>query len=391
MEAPDHQSPQSSERSAGNSTEGVQRLLALRKYDSALALCRELLQHDQDSSELHQLAGVAALAMDDYGNAKLHLEIALQNDPEDVETLFHLSRYWSAKKRPREAETTIRRAIALFPYEPGFWSHLAWVHYQEGAYAQARKPAEKALAMAPDDPHIGNVHAIVMAECEEGTKLDLQAQEARLLEILSLDPESHAVQHNTGIFYLNDTGDYEKAAQHLSTAASLDPTSQTTRSALGRALRRLDPFLKWLQFPHQIALTFKTFQRKAAQNRWGYLPLIAVSGILFLPLIIGLAFWAIGIWPLAKAYEFLTVSELRERMKVNGHPGPLRIHHWPRWARLLSVVGIYLLFWFCLVTFWGSPPVKIFLCLAISFVLMELCGLSIKEQFTQIRDDWRNR
>jgi tetratricopeptide (TPR) repeat protein len=89
MDTPDHQSHQTSSRSAGNSTEGVERLLALRKYDSALALCRELLQHDQDSSELHQLAGVAALAMEDYDNAKLHLEISLQQNPEEVETLYH--------------------------------------------------------------------------------------------------------------------------------------------------------------------------------------------------------------------------------------------------------------------------------------------------------------
>ncbi|NCF87985.1 MAG: tetratricopeptide repeat protein [Verrucomicrobiaceae bacterium] len=391
MDTPDHQSHQTSSRSAGNSTEGVEHLLALRKYDSALALCRELLQHDQDSSELHQLAGVAALAMEDYDNAKLHLEISLQQNPEEVETLFHLSRYWSAKKRPRKAESTIKRAIALFPYEPGFWSHLAWVYYQEGAYARAREPAEKALTMAPDDPNVGNVHAAVMAECEGGTKLDLHAQEARLLEILSIDPESHAVQHNTGLFYLSEMGDHEKAAQHLSTAASLDPTSQTTRSLLARALRRLDPFLKWLYFPHQITFAFKTFQRKAAQNQWGYVSLIAISGLLLLPLIIGLAFWAIGVWPLAKAYEFLTVSELRERMKVNGHPGPLHIHQWPRWVRLLALGSIYALFWFCLLAFWGSTPVKVFLSLAISFVMMELCGLSLKQQFTQIRDDWRNR
>ena len=235
MDTPDHKSHQTSSRSAGNSTEGVERLLALRKYDSALALCRELLQHDQHSSELHQLAGVAALAMEDYGNARLHLEISLQQNPEEVETLFHLSRYWSAKKRPREAESTIKRAIALFPYEPGFWSHLAWVYYQEGAYAQARQPAKKALAMAPDDPHVGNVHAAVMAECEKGTKLDLHAQETRLLEILSLDPESHAVQHNTGFFYLNEMGDHEKAAQHLSTAASLDGAYASSCRYLRRA------------------------------------------------------------------------------------------------------------------------------------------------------------
>ena len=104
-----------------------------------------------------------------------------------------------------------------------------------------------------------------------------------MLEILSIDPESHAVQHNTGLFYLSEMGDHEKAAQHLSTAASLDPTSQTTRSLLARALRRLDPFLKWLYFPHQITLAFKTLQRKAAQNQWGYVSLIAIRDCSFFP------------------------------------------------------------------------------------------------------------
>ncbi len=391
MDPPDHQSPQTSSRSKGNSAAGVERLLELRKYDKALTLCLELLQHDQDSSELHQLAGIAAMAMEDYRNAKLHLDIALQQDPEDFEALYHLSRYWNAKKRPRDAESTIKRAIGLFPYAPNFWAQLARVHYQEGAYQLAREPAEKALSLAPDDPHVGNIHALVMAEREDGTKLDLQAQEARLLEILRLDPESHAVQHNTGLFYLHEMSDFENAAQHFSTAASLDPTDQSTRSQLGRALRRLDPFLKWLYFPHGITFAFKRSLRWAAGKRWGYLPVLATATLLLIPLLIGLAFWAIGLWPLAKAYEYLTVSELRERMKVNGHPGPLRIHHWPRWTRLLLLIGIYALFWFFLLTFWGSTPIKVFLGLAISGVMMELCGLSIKQQLLQIRDDWRNR
>ena len=391
MDPSTNQRLQGSSRLQGNSAAGVERLLSLRKFDHALVMCRHLLEGDQDSAELHQLAGIAALALDELTTARHHLARSLQLDPEDAVTLYQLSRFWDAKKRPRESEAAIQRAISLVPYVATYWAHLAWIYYQEGDSERARQPAERALALAPDDPHVGSIHAMVLAQCRDGTQLDLPAQEARLLEILKLDPEDHAVQHNTGLFYLHEMGDYAKAIQHLSTAVMLEPTDQTTRAALVKALRRADPFLKWLYLPHHGVVALKAAQRWASQRHWRYSALALSGFFLLVPTVLLLVFWAIGIWPLAKAYEFLTVAELRERMKVNGHPGIFRIHYWPRSLRLVALIISYALFWLGLATFWGSPLVKVFLGLAISLVMMELTGVSLSDHLRQIREDWKKR
>ena len=302
-----------------------------------------------------------------------------------------MSLYWTEKKRPREAEAAVQRAVSIVPYSADFWAQLARVYYIEGAPERAREPAERALSLAPNDPEIGNLHAIVQAECADGTKLDLAAQEARLLELLKEDPENHSLQHNLGAFYLNDKADYERAVQHLSTAVSLDPSYRPSRTALAQALRHLDGFLKWFYFPYRFLPLANGGLRWAAKTRWGYAP-VALAGLaLFLPVLLLIVFWAIVLWPLAKIYEWLTVAELRERMKVHGHPGPFGIHHWPRGVRLLVVLVAYSAFWALLIGFWNTLPVKLFLGLSLALVFMEFSGLSVKEQLRQIREDWRNR
>ena len=50
------------------------------------------------------------------------------------------------------AESQLRRAIYLNPYERRFKRHLAWCLYKMGRYTEAKEWAEKALAQAPDAP-----------------------------------------------------------------------------------------------------------------------------------------------------------------------------------------------------------------------------------------------
>ena len=87
MNPPNHPQPQSSDAQRGHSVDGVYRLLTLRKYDQALSLCRHLLESAQESAELHRLAGMAALRLENLPTAKLHLEASLRLDPEDASTL----------------------------------------------------------------------------------------------------------------------------------------------------------------------------------------------------------------------------------------------------------------------------------------------------------------
>ncbi len=50
------------------------------------------------------------------------------------------------------AESQLRRAVWLNPYEPRFKQHLAWCLYRTARYAEAKEWAEEALKQQPDDP-----------------------------------------------------------------------------------------------------------------------------------------------------------------------------------------------------------------------------------------------
>ena len=49
------------------------------------------------------------------------------------------------------AESELRRAVWLNPFEPRFFRHLAWCLYRKAEYAEARDWASRALAVNPAD------------------------------------------------------------------------------------------------------------------------------------------------------------------------------------------------------------------------------------------------
>ncbi len=70
------------------------------------------------------------------------------------------------------AESELRRAVWLNPFEPRFMKHLAWCLYRQGAYEEARGWVSRALAMSGKDGEsrklLNMIEAMVTAGGTEG-------------------------------------------------------------------------------------------------------------------------------------------------------------------------------------------------------------------------------
>ncbi len=353
-------------------------------------MCHERLESFPDDPELHQLAGVASMALNDLENARRHLEAALREDPENAHTLYFLSKYWHERGFPRKAEEAAERALSYHPHDALFWMQLAWISYSEHDFVRARERAEKAHALEPNDPAVANLLAAAEAECPDGTKWKPEEQVKIMKNLLATDPEDAGVHHHLGMIYFQDLGDYEQAARHLSTAVELDPSEPLSRKFLEKAVRRQDRVLRWLYWPWLLGPGVRRLVRWAGGQWWRWCSLLLLGVILFLPLILGFALWAVWIWPVAKGYEYLTIAEGRRAMKVVGGPGFLGVHYWSFGVRLTVFLLGLALFWVGLWRFWAVEAVRMGFGLLIGLVLVELSGHSLSQAWKTFCRGWRS-
>ena len=91
------------------------------------------------------------------------MQRAIELNPDNAPALNYLG-YTYAEQGVRldEAETLIRRALAISPHDGFYVDSLGWVYYQRGDYDKAIEYLERAVALAADDPtiaeHLGDAY-----------------------------------------------------------------------------------------------------------------------------------------------------------------------------------------------------------------------------------------
>ncbi len=105
--------------------------------------------------------GLAYRASGDLAKAIPYLEQAARTEP----TAFRINQLGNAlmeARRLSEAETAARRATGLSPDDPGPWSTLGWVLWQQDKGAEAKTALERALSLDPELPELHNNLASVL-------------------------------------------------------------------------------------------------------------------------------------------------------------------------------------------------------------------------------------
>jgi tetratricopeptide (TPR) repeat protein len=213
---------------------------AAMRYRQALALDPKLADAHYNLGALHQLQGRFEEAGESYRRA-------LSLDPNDVRALNNLGFTLHRRGKRTEAAALYRQAIALAPDYADAHHNLGFLLYEEGQLEAAVAAFDRALALDPGNPdahnnrgnclkELGDFRAALdsYARCiaiapdhamAHFNRADLKTFTAGdpdfvALETLAIEPESrlgvmapHA--HFAMAKALEDTGDYDRAFEHL--------------------------------------------------------------------------------------------------------------------------------------------------------------------------------
>jgi len=316
----------------------LRRLLESRQWDRALEVAREWLSQDPENPDAHLAAGHALVNLQQYPAAEVHVAKALAARPNHGFALRLASIACFHQQKMAKADEHIQRAIELQPNDPMHWYQLALMRYRQGLLEAAEKHAKRALELQPENADTINLIAI----CQRGNPRGQLAQYLRALEI---DPENGVVHTNLGAYYLNSAHDHAAAEASFRRALQCDPTNRAAQQNLFAVLRLRDPMYRVLTWPRALLRRASWGGRdRTAMARIALLLLWLILGRYFMALF---AIWLMLVWPVVKAYETLTVGDIRAKAGVAGarRGGWQGFHRWPLAARLAIFALLVLSFW----------------------------------------------
>ncbi|MEM7383473.1 MAG: tetratricopeptide repeat protein [Verrucomicrobiota bacterium] len=321
-------------------------LVRSRQWDRAGQLAGELLAEDPESTYLHGIRGQAALVGGDLALAERHLEKALAGDPDDDHTLWLLGKIAFQRNEEKKAEDLVSRAIGLDPQQAHYWQTMGWVAWDRDDFESARDCANRARQLDPTEAD----HLILLARAEQSLKAPAPLVMGLLDEALALDPENAEVHDTVGNIQLTELKDPAKAETSFRRALTLDPTDDRYRKNLLGALRKTDPFLRILYLPWEGVKKLAGVWDWVWEKKWPLIGFIFVAKYLLVILMAMLVLWLMWMFPVARVYEYLTLSDIRARAgDVRARKGGLlSVHQWPFAARIGAFIAFSLGFFYLL-------------------------------------------
>ncbi|MGE5321683.1 MAG: protein kinase domain-containing protein [Actinomycetota bacterium] len=216
---------------AGLGRAQVQMYLLTRTPESvarANEACSRSAALDPGSPDAEICMGTLLNVTGKYEQAVQHLQRALELDGSRDEAYRELSLAFDKLHRPADAESLLKRAIALRPqYWPGYqW--LGWFYYDHGRNAEAVEQFKREVAMAPDSAagysNLGGIY-VLQGNYPDGI--------SALEKSIAIQPTASALSNlGATYFYLHR---YSEAAQIYARAVALHPRSHVIYGNLGEA------------------------------------------------------------------------------------------------------------------------------------------------------------
>ncbi|MGH7978342.1 MAG: tetratricopeptide repeat protein [Limisphaerales bacterium] len=316
------------------------RFLSSSQWDRALETAHEWLAQEPENSRAHLAAGQSLVNLERYHEAEPHLLASLKGKPRSGLAWHCLSIVQFHQKRFAAADESAQKAISLNPNNAFHWYHLAWMLYKQGDSRAALKYAEKARQLDPRNASILNLVAL----CSPKDRVNASRRLEQYHEALALNPENAEIHNNIGVHYLNFK-DLAAAEASFRRALFFKPTMKVARKNLFLVLKRRDKVYRALCAPRDLVLA--TLWRRPRNWRLYLLLVLPVAFLVFQYFIALLGLWCLFVWPMVKAYEYLTIGDLRAQAGDIGakRGGLFNYRLWPLKLRL-GLFGLLLaLFW----------------------------------------------
>ncbi len=168
---------------------------------------------------------------------------AIESAPNEDRAHLALSLAESRRGNLDEAESAVRRAIELNPWNANYFGQLAAIEIARYRWKEALHAADEGLAIEPDCEVCLNNRAVAL------TKLGRHDEAARTLEgTLEKHPEDAYTHANRGWSLLHEN-EPRKAIEHFRESLRLDPNSEWAKQGMLEALRAKNWFYRCvLQF-----------------------------------------------------------------------------------------------------------------------------------------------
>ena len=165
---------------------------------------------DTDSVYGHRLLGVIKFRSSNLQQGIIHLKRALEQDPNDPDSLLWLTVTFCNVGRPDEGIPWIKQAIKIDPFNPWHPAMYAWVYIVKGNFSKAVEISIQAYNMAGNQPFFSVLQAIFLA-------YDKQYKESfAILDIAyKMDPENLWSQMGQCLKYALK-GDHENTIKAMS-------------------------------------------------------------------------------------------------------------------------------------------------------------------------------
>ncbi len=206
-------------------------LIEQSRFDLAEKELRTFLTHEPGHTPAMRLLTICLLnqgrpadALDISGNL-----IGLE--PDEPQNQYIHAAVLLNLDRDGDAETYVREAIRLYPYDADYFELLARVYLGRKKWTEALQFADEGLALDPSHVNCLNVRTTAL------TKLNRKAEAAQTIEdVLEQDPENPYSHANVGWTKL-EHGDHKGAQVHFAEALRLDPTLEHARYGMLEALK----------------------------------------------------------------------------------------------------------------------------------------------------------
>lgn len=169
----------------------------------------------------------------EYEKAAQHLELAVKLDPGRDETYHELALAYEGSQRLDNAESALRRAIALRPQYWAGYKRLGRFQAEHGRDAEAVEQFKRVVALAPDSfSGYSNLGAVYITQGKYPEAIDA------LQRSIKIQPGAPALS-NLGAAYFYQ-GKYREAATSYERAAQMTPNEYVIFGNLGEAYQQIE-------------------------------------------------------------------------------------------------------------------------------------------------------
>ncbi|GAB1855768.1 hypothetical protein MHTCC0001_06020 [Flavobacteriaceae bacterium MHTCC 0001] len=267
------------------------------RYEQAIPFLQKALSEDAEEFETKYYLAHCFFQTDSVDKA-LQLGIELRRlEPNDANVHFLLSQIYLHQDNITEAERSIDKAIAIYPYAEHLFGQKAYIFLAKKEFEKALQYANEGLNIDPKSSFCLNARTTAL------TKLNRKEEAKASIEYLLQDNPEDAHSHANVGWSALEHNDTKKALTHFKEALILNPNLEYARSGMITAIKSKNKIYNlYLRYAFWMS-------KKSEKNQWFFVigiyfayrfsvKILSATGMTYLaiPLIIAYLLFALGSW-----------------------------------------------------------------------------------------------